>query len=90
MATHQVEDSTSLDLAMAAIHNKGTMVDLLMEVVVEVGVEVGVGDIMIVRTEGTREEGIAVEEGEDADRVVEEVEGDMMSSRSLIQVCGRN
>ena len=80
VAIHPVEGegSTSLDLAMAAIHNKGAMVvDLLMEVV-EVEVEVVVGDIMIVHTEGTGEvegtgeEGTVAEEGEDADKAVEE------------------
>ena len=83
---HQVQGSTRLDLAIVAIHSKGAMVVLPMEVEVEVEVE----DTMIALIEGGEEEGSAVGEEGDVEQALKEEQGegvgDLMTSRSQIQV----
>ena len=85
---HQVQGSTRLDLAIVAIHSKGAMVVLPMEV--EVEVEVEVEDTMIALIEGGEEEGSAVGEEGDVEQALKEEQGegvgDLMTSRSQIQV----
>lgn len=77
---------TRLDLAIVAIHSKGAMVVLPMEVEVEVEVE----DTMIALIEGGEEEGSAVGEEGDVEQALKEEQGegvgDLMTSRSQIQV----
>ena len=83
---HQVQGFTRLDLAIVAIHSKGAMVVLPMEVEVEVEVE----DTMIALIEGGEEEGSAVGEEGDVEQALKEEQGegvgDLMTSRSQIQV----
>ena len=83
---HQVQGSTRLDLAIVAIHSKGAMVVLPMEVEVEVEVE----DTMIALIEGGEEEGSAGGEEGDVEQALKEEQGegvgDLMTSRSQIQV----
>ena len=83
---HQVQGSTPLDLAIVAIHSKGAMVVLPMEVEVEVEVE----DTMTALIEGGEEEGSAVGEEGDVEQALKEEQGegvgDLMTSRSQIQV----
>lgn len=81
-----MQGSTRLDLAIVAIHSKGAMVVLPMEVEVEVEVE----DTMIALIEGGEEEGSAVGEEGDVEQALKEEQGegvgDLMTSRSQIQV----
>ena len=81
-----MQDFTRLDLAIVAIHSKGAMVVLPMEVEVEVEVE----DTMIALIEGGEEEGSAVGEEGDVEQALKEEQGegvgDLMTSRSQIQV----
>ena len=81
-----MQGSTRLDLAIVAIHSKGAMVVLPMEVEVEVEVE----DTMTALIEGGEEEGSAVGEEGDVEQALKEEQGegvgDLMTSRSQIQV----